>query len=242
MIRRGLTSESFKELTSPAINGEMKWTEGPGFTSGPFYSLMVGKLGVETVWKREDNTRSSNGKVNDHEEDQRGQLVVDSPASVRGHPDHHRLEYVMSGMIWCRRLLCQSSLALLLVCAGIFLALRLVEFLGQLPWWAAGYGDDLICLPLVLGWVLIVQRLRGRSTGLVLGAGHGLAAFLLFSLYFEILLPQINTGFTADPWDVLMYAAGWGIFQLGINRPCRESSWSCGSVHRLQRVSSKAAW
>lgn len=115
----------------------------------------------------------------------------------------------------------ETPSVLLAVCAGVFLALRLGETQHWLPWWAAGYGDDLICLPLVLGWILFVQRRFSFSPDLVLGLSHSLGALLFFSLYFEVLLPRVNNGFTADPWDVLMYGAGWVIFQLGVNRPGR---------------------
>lgn len=108
---------------------------------------------------------------------------------------------------------------LLLSLAGLFVWARCAEGSAGLPSWAACYLDDLLCLPLVLGLVLTVHRLAGRPVGWTLPRSHGLSAVLLYALYFELVLPLVKVTATADPRDVLAYAAGWAVFEAGINRP-----------------------
>lgn len=102
----------------------------------------------------------------------------------------------------------------------LFLLLRLLEWSGRAPVWASSWGDDLICLPLVLGGILLVQRrLPGRGAHFTLPLGQGLAVLVGFSLYFEFLAPLLGTGAVADPRDLLAYAAGFLLFQFIQNRP-----------------------
>jgi hypothetical protein len=110
-------------------------------------------------------------------------------------------------------------LVVLALCSFTFLGLRTIEGTGGLSGWPASYLDDLLCLPLVLGLVLAVHRLRHPGPGLILIRGHSLVALLLFSVYFEVILPRLSSGFTADPVDVVMYGIGWCVFEWGINRP-----------------------
>ena len=117
-----------------------------------------------------------------------------------------------------KKLLEGPSLVILMLCAVVFIVLRCVETSGGLPRFAASYLDDLICLPMVLGSILVAHRFLVRPlTRLALS--HSLAVFLVFSLYFELILPRLSNNFTGDPWDIVMYAVGFAIFQRGVNRP-----------------------
>ena len=158
-------------------------------------------------------------KGSEHEKGHPGKLVVDGIDHRRSGVAHHRPEHVMRTGRWRKEVLPPVPLAVLAGCGLVFLFVRLGEISGLSPWWAAGYLDDLICLPLVLGAVLVGHRLRGRSPRFRLPAVHGAVAFIIFCLYFEVLLPRVDGGFTADPWDVVMYALGLVLFQLGVNRP-----------------------
>ena len=89
------------------------------------------------------------------------------------------------------------------------------------PSWLASYLDDLFCLPLILGLIVAVQRQFRRDPRWVLPFGHGLAALALFSIYFEVILPQLRFDAVADPLDVVMYGLGLFVFQLLMNRPGR---------------------
>lgn len=115
-------------------------------------------------------------------------------------------------------------------------ALHLAGRFQPLPPSLASYLDDLLCLPLVLGATLMAHRLRSGDRNLILPASHGLFAVALFSLCFEVILPRLAPRYTSDPWDVVMYAAGFALFQLGINR--RQTMPS--SICRTRRTSSSA--
>ncbi len=98
--------------------------------------------------------------------------------------------------------------------AGFFL-IRLGESLGSAPGWARNYGDDFLCLPLVLTLAVAIHRWSGRRAALPLS--HGLLALGVFTVFFEGILPVIGSGAVADPVDVLMYLAGFLVFQYGLN-------------------------
>jgi len=99
-----------------------------------------------------------------------------------------------------------------------FVLVRLVEAVGTAPGWVRNFGDDLLCLPLVLSLVLVVHRLVRRSRVYTLPVFHGLAALVLFSVYFELVLPGTEHPAVGDPLDPLFYLAGFLVFQLGLNR------------------------
>lgn len=113
-----------------------------------------------------------------------------------------------------------GGLALALV---LFLLIRLAEGAGVAPGWARSYLDDVICLPLVLGAVLVFQRLMTGNPRWCLPLSHGFLALVLFGCYFEFVLPRLRIEAVADPIDLVMYAAGLALFQYLVNRP------GCGS-------------
>lgn len=97
--------------------------------------------------------------------------------------------------------------------------------LGRAAGWLRGPADwyltDLLCMPLVLGLVLQVHRLRVGEPGWLLPRGHGLAAVVGYAVYFEVILPRLDPRFVADPGDVLCYLLGWLLFEFLLNRPLR---------------------
>lgn len=112
----------------------------------------------------------------------------------------------------------RSRLGLGAVLAAAVL-LRVGEAADRLPGWAAAWGGDALCLPLLLSLALLVHRLAGRMPAWRLPATHGLAAVALFAVLFEVLLPAVNARATADPADVAAYLGGWIYFQAVINVP-----------------------
>jgi len=110
---------------------------------------------------------------------------------------------------------------LLFSAAGCFVLIRLGEAGGFLPGWARSFGDDLLCMPLVLSLALAVHRLAGRPATYTLPVSHGLTAVAVFGLFFEGLWPRWHPAAVADPWDLAMYLAGFLVFQFGLNRPGR---------------------
>jgi len=112
---------------------------------------------------------------------------------------------------------------LLPVLVALFFVVRLLEAGQCAPSWVCGYGDDLLCLPLVLSVVLTAHRLAVGSGRFTLPGFQGLLAVVLFGIFFEGILPLTAAGAVADPLDVLMYLVGFLVFQAGINQP----TWSC---------------
>lgn len=106
---------------------------------------------------------------------------------------------------------------LLTVLVTLFVLIRVGEAQGTAPGWARHYGDDLLCLPLVLSLILTAHRLVAGD-GRVLPAGHGLLAVGAFTVGFELVLPVFTPRAVGDPLDGLMYLAGFVIFQLFLNR------------------------
>ena len=100
---------------------------------------------------------------------------------------------------------------------GLFCVIRLGEAYGWAPVWVRNYGDDLLCLPVVLSLVLAAHRLGGRPPSFVLPLGQGLLALVVIGVYFEGVLPALKTGAVGDPLDLLMYLAGFLLFQFALN-------------------------
>ncbi len=101
----------------------------------------------------------------------------------------------------------------------VWLSVHLAGLVRPLPAWSTSYLDDLVCLPLVLGFILLLQRIKAGSSGLVLPVTHGLAGLVLFSVWFEVILPGWSNRHTGDPWDAVLYGLGFIIFQGVVNRP-----------------------
>ena len=132
-----------------------------------------------------------------------------SGAGGRGGPD--RGPFDVKAVPWGR--------GLLPVLILLFVMIRLAEARGSAPGWVSSYGDDLLCLPLVLSVVLTAQRLSLRSGRFTLPGSHGLLAVVLFGVLFEGILPVTGARAVADPLDILMYLAGFLVFQAGLNQP-----------------------
>ncbi|HEX8329226.1 MAG TPA: magnesium citrate secondary transporter [Hymenobacter sp.] len=87
-----------------------------------------------------------------------------------------------------------------------------------LPPWLTSYLSDVLFLPLALSFALAVhQVLYGRHA--TLPGTWVLAAWAGVALWFEALLPRWSATASADPADVLAYAAGALIFQRWLNKP-----------------------
>ncbi|NVO32057.1 hypothetical protein [Hymenobacter lapidiphilus] len=79
---------------------------------------------------------------------------------------------------------------------------------------------DALALPLLLTLELwLLRRYYFRRPAFVLPISWIFSTWLVFSLWFEWLLPHLDARATADWRDVLAYALGGLVFGLWLNRP-----------------------
>lgn len=110
---------------------------------------------------------------------------------------------------------------LVIISAILFLLNQIIEkvFGIYLPWWHA-YGDDLLCMPVVLGFTLFFfQKIHPLGPLYHLSTKHLLIAFIGFSILFEGILPVISSRYTRDFWDILCYGIGTLAFHWQVNLP-----------------------
>lgn len=82
------------------------------------------------------------------------------------------------------------------------------------------YVADFLCMPVVMGIALACLRQFVTRDGItVLSVRLQVITVALYAFLFEYWFPRVSTEFTADPWDVLAYAAGALAFHLVLNRP-----------------------
>lgn len=81
------------------------------------------------------------------------------------------------------------------------------------------YLDTLLCMPILLGLLLLEQRQSfKKGASFRFNIVETILLVSLLSVLFEVLFPWLSPDFTADWWDVLMYAIGGGIFYQFINK------------------------
>jgi hypothetical protein len=78
----------------------------------------------------------------------------------------------------------------------------------QLPWLINNYVNDLLYLPLTLGAITYIIRRLKKDSYFELSMGFIVLLAGYYSFYFEYYLPQINSRYTADFIDVILYFIG----------------------------------
>lgn len=96
-----------------------------------------------------------------------------------------------------------------LIASAIYLAQR---FQLPIPNWISFYVNDFLCMPIVLSLCLALIRRIKNSETLYVPLTVVLALTTYFSLYFEWFMPQINTRYTTDFIDIILYFLGAGLF------------------------------
>lgn len=74
------------------------------------------------------------------------------------------------------------------------------------------YFSDLLALPLTLGTALWVLRIYTRDSTYKLNWSKILVAVIYFSIVFEWYLPQKNSVYISDIWDIVAYFTGGFVF------------------------------
>jgi hypothetical protein len=102
----------------------------------------------------------------------------------------------------------------------LFISYFLVRVLKKqpgidLPLFFKNYYTDLIFIPVGLGFGYLVVKLLKRPNEVKIPVGIIIAQVIFNSIVFEYYLPNYasnSKGYTADPWDVVMYVLGGLIF------------------------------
>jgi hypothetical protein len=94
-----------------------------------------------------------------------------------------------------------------------FYVLALMVYLAQqlmiiLPLTVNNYLNDLLCMPIVLKICQYAIRFIRRDKHLNIPVNISLTLTVLYSLYFELLLPLFHSRYTADAIDVVLYFLG----------------------------------
>lgn len=78
----------------------------------------------------------------------------------------------------------------------------------QLPMLIHNYLNDLLCLPLVLGIITYIIRFLKKDAQFKLPLGFVICLATYYAVYFEFYQPKINSRYTSDWIDVLLYFIG----------------------------------
>ena len=82
---------------------------------------------------------------------------------------------------------------------------------AETPAWFRAYITDLLCMPLLLMLSVVFMRMMWWPH-LLLDLKKVMAAWLYVSILFEMILPSLSDRYTADTWDVVVYAIGCMFF------------------------------
>lgn len=94
----------------------------------------------------------------------------------------------------------------------IFATATVVYVLQQLnvylPPLINNYLNNLLCMPVVLTLCLVVLQIIKNNIRLTIPIFVIASITVYYIIYFEWFLPKINTRYTADPIDAVLYIAG----------------------------------
>ncbi|WP_178986205.1 hypothetical protein [Winogradskyella helgolandensis] len=96
-----------------------------------------------------------------------------------------------------------------LLASTVYIANRLEV---PLPNWVFFYINDFLCMPIVLSTCLAVLRIIKKTEMLYAPISVVLVLTIYFSMYFECVMPHINTRYTSDIIDVGLYFLGALLF------------------------------
>jgi len=97
----------------------------------------------------------------------------------------------------------------MLVAFAIYIAQK---FVLPLPNWVYFYVNDFLCMPIVLSLCLATIRIIKRTESLYVPLLIVLILTTYFTLYFEWLMPKLNTRYTFDKFDIVLYYLGALLF------------------------------
>lgn len=129
---------------------------------------------------------------------------------------------------------------LFLISTLLFLLISLHDLLNlKLPNWILFYGNDFLCMPVVLSICLFAARSVKKDAGVYLSMLIILSLTIFYALFFELVLPKTQSNHTADFVDVLMYIAGAGLFYLVQKKDQKRKIQRKKSVMKLRNLQKK---
>ena len=101
----------------------------------------------------------------------------------------------------------------------VYAVLLVMKKTGVYVPFISDYLADFLVMPVVLSVAMFGVRRTGEGrTQYRFAWWHVAGAVVLYGFLFEWAFPMITDRFTADPWDLLAYAAGGVLFFFGMNR------------------------
>ncbi|MFO8146469.1 MAG: hypothetical protein ACQEWG_06900 [Bacteroidota bacterium] len=82
----------------------------------------------------------------------------------------------------------------------------------DMPNWITSYVNDFLCMPVVLTICLKIVHYIKKDNTVLLPLLPILTLTSFYALYFEWYMPQVETRYTADWVDVIMYFGGAFLF------------------------------
>lgn len=98
---------------------------------------------------------------------------------------------------------------MLVIAASIYASQKLAM---SLPLLVNNYLNDLLCIPLVLGALIFIIRKIKHDPKFKLPLGFIFILSSYYAVYFEYYLPKINSRYTSDWIDVVLYFLGGILF------------------------------
>lgn len=94
----------------------------------------------------------------------------------------------------------------------IFLGISILAAKVNLPNWITSYVNDFLCMPVVLTVCLKTVQYIKKDNAVLLPLLPILTLTSFYSIFFEWYMPQVETRYTADWVDVIMYFSGALLF------------------------------
>ncbi|MCF8253088.1 MAG: magnesium citrate secondary transporter [Bacteroidia bacterium] len=105
-----------------------------------------------------------------------------------------------------------------LIIITLFVIEKWIQFRFEPIFFISNYLDDILLIPIVLGFGIWVQQEFVLAT-FVFSKMQILGTWLVFSIIFEGIFPYFSNEFTADFFDLFAYGFGGVIFNKLLNYP-----------------------
>ncbi len=103
-------------------------------------------------------------------------------------------------------------IVLIILCV-LYITVQVFRFNGiPLPHFINSYLTDLLCMPIVMGIIVIILQKIYQFNNLIVGFNLVTLLTLFFALFFEITLPLTSSEYVQDYNDIIAYFFGAYVF------------------------------